>query len=79
MKSDRLRVTDVRAVYLLVGECRELGADPVAWQTHLLGGLMRTLGAAVGMAVESDVGTTKPTSFIDAGWSAERDRLLCSG
>jgi hypothetical protein len=27
-----LRLSDVRAVYRLIGECRELGDDPVAWR-----------------------------------------------
>lgn len=34
--SQRLRVSDVAAVYRLVEECRELGADPHVWQHHML-------------------------------------------
>jgi hypothetical protein len=35
-KSKRLRTRQVRNLYLLLGECCELGADPIAWRRHLL-------------------------------------------
>jgi DNA-binding CsgD family transcriptional regulator len=80
-QSHRLRLGDVRAVYLLVGECRDLGADPVAWQTHLLGGLLRALSGAVGAAFESDPAAgprppgdpLRPSSLVDCGWAAPGD------
>jgi DNA-binding CsgD family transcriptional regulator len=34
-KSASLRSEDVRAIVQLVGECRDLGDDPVAWRQHL--------------------------------------------
>jgi hypothetical protein len=49
-KSQRLRVSDLRAIYRLVGECRELGDDATAWRHHLLA-VIRVLfdaGTAVG-------------------------------
>src|SRR5262245_42675453 len=81
-KAHGLRLGDLRAVYLLVGECRELGADPVAWQTHLLRGLMQTTGAAVGAVIESDPNAgprppdfpMQPSSIVDCGWENESDR-----
>lgn len=80
-KSQRLRLADARAVYLLVGECRELGADPVAWQTHLLRGLLPATGAAVGAVIESDPDAgprppdfpMRPTSVVDCGWERAGD------
>src|SRR5262245_31171343 len=80
-KSQHLRLSEVRAVYLLVGECRELGADPLAWQTYLLRGLMRTLGAAVGAVMETDPtagppppdNPLQPSSIVDYGWPSAGD------
>lgn len=46
-RSSLLRITDVRAVFQLVGECRELGDDPFVWRRHLLAEAARLLGAAV--------------------------------
>ncbi|HEY7538855.1 MAG TPA: LuxR C-terminal-related transcriptional regulator [Methylomirabilota bacterium] len=43
-KSDLLRVQDVRDAYRLVGDCRDLGADPALWQTRLLEGVCQLLG-----------------------------------
>lgn len=42
---ERLRVADVRNVIRLIGECRELGADPMAWRQHYVHGLRRLVGA----------------------------------
>jgi DNA-binding CsgD family transcriptional regulator len=35
-KSSSLRVEDVRAILQLIGECRELGDDHIAWRTHFV-------------------------------------------
>jgi DNA-binding CsgD family transcriptional regulator len=42
--SDALRIQDVRDAHRLIGECRELGADPALWDRHMLHGLSRLLG-----------------------------------
>jgi DNA-binding CsgD family transcriptional regulator len=76
-KSQRLRIRDLRAVYLLIGECRELGADPVAWRQHLLAGLAQTLGATVGLSFEfrrGPEGRVEPLSVVEAGWPTDSDR-----
>jgi DNA-binding CsgD family transcriptional regulator len=44
-KSDALRVQDVRDAYRLIGECRDLGADPTLWHRRMLEGLCRLIGA----------------------------------
>jgi DNA-binding CsgD family transcriptional regulator len=44
-KSDTLRLRDVRDALRLIGECRDLGSDPVLWFPHLLDGIRRLLGA----------------------------------
>jgi DNA-binding CsgD family transcriptional regulator len=46
-QSALLRVEDVRAIVRLVGECRDLGDDPDAWQQHLFQSAARLIGASV--------------------------------
>ena len=43
-KSNRLRLSEIDAVYRLVNECRELWADPTAWRQHLVCQASRLLG-----------------------------------
>jgi DNA-binding CsgD family transcriptional regulator len=50
-KSQRLRHSDLRNIYHLIGECRDLGADPLAWRRRLVEGLMKLTGARVGYVV----------------------------
>jgi DNA-binding CsgD family transcriptional regulator len=46
-KSDLLRVQDVREAYRLIGDCRDLGADPALWQPRMLEGMCRLVGVPV--------------------------------
>lgn len=48
-KSQCLRLRDLRELYLLLGECCEVGRRPIDWQSHLLSGINRILGARVGL------------------------------
>ena len=82
-KSQRLRHEDLRNVYLLVGECCELGADPIAWRRHMVEGLRRLLGAQVAIYQElqparphGQSGWLVPLLTIDVGWSADSDRRV---
>lgn len=76
-KSQRLRLGDVRAVFRLIAECRELGADALAWRTHLANGVCRLTGALMGIVVELDgagqgVGTI--IHGVDVGWTSPEAR-----
>ena len=51
-KSKRLRLRDVRDALRLIGECRDFGADVLAWREHLLRGLCRLLDAQVAVGAE---------------------------
>jgi DNA-binding CsgD family transcriptional regulator len=51
-KSDLLRVPDVREAYRLIGDCRDLGADPVLWQPRMVEGACRLIGAPVAVGGE---------------------------
>ena len=60
--SDRLKLHDVRAIFRLIGEVRELGADPTRWRQHMVRRLRKLMGAAV--VVSSEVHLRQPDSEI---------------
>jgi DNA-binding CsgD family transcriptional regulator len=74
-KSQSLSACDLRSLYLLIGECKELGADPVALRIHLLRGLLRILDAAHGSCFEMErvidpgpiYGSMRLAFFVDTG------------
>lgn len=71
-KSQRLRLSEVRALYRLLGECRDLGADVSAWRRHMLEGLCRLVAAQTGTGGEfRPARPGRPAeivSFQDVGW-----------
>jgi DNA-binding CsgD family transcriptional regulator len=73
-KSERLRLSHVRAVFRLVGEVRELGAQTLVWRAHMIDTLCRLLDAPVGMGGEIPPGSITPTAAVDMGWGTARDR-----
>ena len=76
-ESGRIRVADLRAISRLVGECRDLGDDPVGWRTHLLAGLARRTGAGLGIAGELSGCLRGPRGGFGAadwGWDNGFDR-----
>ena len=76
-RSKRLSLREVRAVFRLVGECRELGADVTAWRRHLAAGLCRLTGAQVGIVGEVEYSRrafNHPLHVEDVGWSCPSDR-----
>jgi DNA-binding NarL/FixJ family response regulator len=81
-KSQRLRLDDVRAVFRLLGECGELGADSYSWRRHMLVELCRMTGSLVGIAGEAEKGARGilcPSELpMEVGWASEaaRQRFL---
>ncbi|HEX4793368.1 MAG TPA: helix-turn-helix transcriptional regulator [Humisphaera sp.] len=77
--SHRLKLHDVRAIFRLIGEVRELGADPTRWRQHMVRRLRKLMGAAV--VVSSEVHLRQPDSeiasakglmrIIDVGWGCD--------
>jgi hypothetical protein len=64
-----MRAGDVRAVFQLVGECRELGDDPAGWRRHLLAGVARLAGAAVALEIEGGfLDAFRATGRLEWGW-----------
>jgi DNA-binding CsgD family transcriptional regulator len=79
-KSDLLRVQDVRDAYRLIGECRDLGSDPVLWYRHVLAGLCRLVGARAAVGGEGlwvrPQRTVEPLSVFDAGLDQRGQEVL---
>lgn len=72
-KSARLRLSEVRAVYRLVGECRDLGFDPFAWRQRLVEQALLLVGARVGMCGEivlAEGDFSQPQ--IEVGWEDDQ-------
>ncbi|MDX2037754.1 MAG: LuxR C-terminal-related transcriptional regulator [Isosphaeraceae bacterium] len=70
--SRRLRLSEIRGVFEVVGECGELGHDPLSWGRHLLGGVQRLVGDAVVIVGEFPTTPTAATAFlslVDTGWT----------
>ena len=80
-KSQRLRLKELRALYLLVGECRELGADPIAWRMHMQQGLCELLDGQITVYTESACVAPPGTKdwlrrdiHLDYGFPTDSDR-----
>lgn len=76
-KSQRLLLRDVQAVWRLIGECRELGADNRAWPQRFVEGMTSLLRSQIGLCYETVVDTTgvmEPLSGVDTGWATAADR-----
>src|SRR5689334_8067350 len=70
-KSAHLRIQDVRAILHLVGECRDLGDDPVAWQQHLYRTVSRLNGSVLATCADMAGCLAGRTVFLNAdswGW-----------
>src|SRR5919109_33468 len=73
-KSDRLRLSDVRAAYRLIGDCRDLAGTPALWQGRLLEGLLTWIGATAASGGEGHWrrpgGSASAASALSAGFDA---------
>lgn len=70
MVAPSLSTEDVRAMFRLVGEVRELGHDPVAWRSHLARGLHALCGCRATVANEITARRAPPED--------PEDRRTCS-
>src|SRR3954451_23127864 len=73
---ERLKLRDVRAIFRLVGELREVGADPNAWRPHMVKRLLEIVQAQV--VVSSEVHFRNNLSrgtmqVVDVGWACNED------
>jgi DNA-binding CsgD family transcriptional regulator len=78
----RLRLNNVRAIFRLVGEIREMGADPDVWRPHMVRSLRNLLGAQ--FVVSSEIHFRKSSKdggggvrVIDIGWISDTEGQIC--
>jgi len=72
--AQRLKLSDVRHVFRLVGEIREMGADPDRWRPHMVQALRRLANAAVVVSSEihfRKLKTTGAMKVFDIGWGSD--------
>lgn len=78
-KSDLLRFHDVRDAYRLIGDCRDLGGDPVLWHRRMLEGLCRLVGARAATGGEArwirPHGDIEATFAVDVGLGSRGHEL----
>jgi DNA-binding CsgD family transcriptional regulator len=74
-QSERLRVGDVKWIYHLVGECRELGIDSRAWRLHAYTRLSDFAGGVIVTGGQSEAPRKKQMDLlgvpVDVGWHCE--------
>jgi DNA-binding CsgD family transcriptional regulator len=78
-KSISLKLDEVRAVFRLVGECRELGHDPILWQLRMAEGLVTLVHTQTVQAGEFRFNrnpSDRPQAIraMDVGWPSESAR-----
>ena len=78
--SPRLRLKDVRAIFRLVGEVREMGHDPDVWRPHMVRSLRTLLGAQ--FVVSSEIhfrksGRDGHVRVTDIGWISDTEGQVC--
>src|SRR5262245_43885742 len=79
-RSQRLRLTEVREVFRLLQECRDLGAAWELWSGHFLAGTVRLTGSQVGVMGGSQrvpaQGLFPLGPILGIGWSDESTAAL---
>jgi DNA-binding CsgD family transcriptional regulator len=78
-QSQELKLADLRATFRLLGEVRELGAEPLVWRAHLVERLGRLARARVAVALENVTPSqvlqaSSPAGMVDQGWGDESER-----
>src|SRR3954462_6165908 len=71
---DQLKLGDVRRVFRLVGEIREIGADPERWRPHMVQALRKLAKAEVVVSSEihfRKIKTTGAMKVFDLGWGSD--------
>src|SRR5262249_19686448 len=73
----RLRLPDVRAIFRLIGEINDLGADPQQWRPHMVMRLRQLIGATIVVSSEVHFRRNPPRTgtmrVIDIGWIGDSE------
>src|SRR2546421_2907619 len=73
---ERLKLRDVRAIFRLVAELREVGADPNIWRPHMVQRLLQIVQAQVVVSSEvhfKNIPTRQTMQVVDVGWACNED------
>ncbi|HEX8914145.1 MAG TPA: LuxR C-terminal-related transcriptional regulator [Humisphaera sp.] len=72
----KLRLKNVRQVFRLINDIRELGNDPQRWRPHMVAGLRKILGASIVVSSEVHFRQNSKTGSMrvyDIGWVCDPD------
>lgn len=72
----KLRLRDVRHLFRLINDIREMGNDPQKWRPHMVGELRKILGASIVVSSEVHFRRSNKTGsmrVIDIGWVCDAD------
>jgi DNA-binding CsgD family transcriptional regulator len=72
----KLRLRDVRRLFRLINDIRELGNDPQKWRPHMVRELRKILGASIVVSSEVHFRRSNKTGsmrVIDIGWVCDTD------
>lgn len=75
----KIRLSDVRNVFRLLGEVREMGADPKIWRPHMVKRLSALFGCEIVISSEVHARTTKVPGklrVVDIGWGCDSEGNL---
>jgi DNA-binding CsgD family transcriptional regulator len=75
--SAKLKLRDVRTIFRLIGEVRELGSDPQQWRPHMIRRLQKLLAAEI--VISSEIHFRQSSSsgkmrVIDIGWGCDAEQ-----
>ncbi len=71
----QLKLAAVRSIFRLIGEVRELGAEPQLWRPHMIRSLQKLLSAEI--VVSSEIHFRRVAGkmrVIDIGWGCDSER-----
>jgi DNA-binding CsgD family transcriptional regulator len=71
----RLKLSEIRRIFRLIGEVRELGSDPQKWRPHMIRQLQKQLAAEI--VISSEIHFRQSSdgkmSVIDIGWGCDAE------
>jgi DNA-binding CsgD family transcriptional regulator len=78
-KPNRLQAREIRGIFRLLGEIRELGTHPDAWRNHLARNLCSLIDYKVCICAEQFLSPENPhetylVGMVDWGWSGEESK-----
>jgi DNA-binding CsgD family transcriptional regulator len=76
MAASQLKLKEVRSIFRLIGEVRELGSDPQRWRPHMVRRLCKLVDAEIVISSEIHFRTShgqQKLRVIDIGWGCDSE------